>query len=129
MTTQTTVMSPAAEFFRHHDAKDVGYLRSIVADDIVFVDEIARDWLRGRDAFETYLRENLPRVEDMHSVVEGHELHRWGDVEIETFMLRQHYVFDGVAYDIEAPTTEVWRLDGDAWRLALIHSIPLPPKA
>lgn len=128
MSTEVRVVSRAEEFFRHHDAKDVPYLREIVSDDLAFVDEIARDWMRGRAAFEAYLLENLPRVAEMHSMVEGDDVCSWGDVEVETFVLRQHYVLDGVPCDIEAPTTQIWHREGEAWKLALIHSIPLAPK-
>ena len=42
MATEPQVLTRAVEFFRHHDAKDVEYLRSITADDLAFVDEISR---------------------------------------------------------------------------------------
>ena len=127
MSIEVATVTRAEEFFRHHDAKDADYLHATFADDAQAVDEIARSWFRGRAAMDTYLRDNLPRIEDMHSVVEDYAIARWDDVEIETFMLRQHYVFDGAPYDIEAPTTMIWRRDEGAWTLALVHTVPLEP--
>jgi len=51
---------------------------------------------------------------------------RWDEVEVETFLLRQSYMYEGTAVQIEAPTTVMWRREGDAWKIALFHSVPLP---
>ncbi len=128
MSVEVTTVTRAEEFFRHHDAKDVDYLHAAFADDAQAVDEIARSWFRGRAALDKYLADNLPRIEEMHSVIEDHSIARWNDVEVETFMLRQHYAFDGVPYDIEAPTTMIWRREDGAWRLVLVHTVPLGPE-
>ena len=127
MSVEITTLRRAEEFFRHHDLKDIAYLHATFSDEAQGVDEISRSWFRGRAALETYLAENLPRVEDMHSVVESYAVVRWNDTEVETFMLRQHYVFDGAPYDIEAPTTMIWRREDGAWRLALVRTVPLAP--
>ncbi len=120
-------MTRSEEFFRHLDAKDEPYLRASFSDDAQGTDEILRGWMRGRAALEAYFTDNLPRLSEIHSVVEQPEVRRWGEIEMETFVLRQAYVFDGTHYAIEAPTTVVWRQEGDAWKIALFHSIPLPP--
>ena len=120
-------MTRAEDFFRRLDAKDEAFLRATLADDSQGTDEISRGWLRGRAAVEAYFTDNLPRLSEIHSTVEQPEVRRWGEVEVETFMLRQSYVYDGTRYDIEAPTTMIWRREGETWKLALEHSIPLPP--
>ena len=53
----------------------------------------------------------------MHSV-------RWGDVEVETFLLHQAYELDGATCSVVSPTCLVWRRTAEGWRLALIESIP-----
>ena len=120
-------MTRAEEFFHHLDAKDEPYLRAAYADDAQGIDEISRDWLRGRAAVEKYWTDNLPRLSEIHSTIEQSEVRRWDDVEVETFVLQQHYVYDDMVVRIEAPTTIIWRREDDAWRIALFHSIPLPP--
>ena len=120
-------MTRAENFFRHLDAKDEAFLRATFADDSQGTDEISRGWMRGRAAVEAYFTANLPRLSEIHSTVEQPEVRRWGDVEVETFMLRQSYVYDGTRYEIEAPTTMIWRREGETWKLALEHSIPLSP--
>jgi ketosteroid isomerase-like protein len=120
-------MIRAEDFFRRLDAKDEAFLRATFADDSQGTDEISRGWMRGRAAVEAYLTANLPRLSEIHSTVEQPEVRRWGDVEVETFMLRQSYVYDGTRYEIEAPTTMIWRREGETWKLALEHSIPLSP--
>ncbi len=127
MTTMDFVATRASELFRSLDAKDEAALRAMWSDDPQGADEMTRGWLRGRPALEAYITDNLPRMEDIHSTIEDVSVRRWGDVEIETMILRQSYVFDGTRCDIEAPTTLIWRREGDTWRLALVHSMPLPP--
>ena len=120
-------MTRAEDFFRRLDAKDEAFLRATLADDTQGTDEISRGWLRGRAAMEAYFTDNLPRLSEIHSTVDQPEVRRWGDVEVETFVLRQSYIYDGTRYEIEAPTTLIWRREGETWKLALEHSIPLPP--
>jgi ketosteroid isomerase-like protein len=117
----------ASDIFRALDAKDEAALCAAFTDDPQKTDEMMRGWLRGRSALEAYFTENLPRVTDIHSTVDDVQVRRWGDVEVETFVLRQSYVHDGTPYAIEAPGTVIWRRKGDIWKLALVHSIPLSP--
>jgi ketosteroid isomerase-like protein len=121
------VATRAIQFFRLLDAKDETALRAQLSEDPQTTDEITRGWLRGRAALEAYFVENLPRITEIHSLIDEVDVRRWGDVEVETFVLRQGYVYDGTRYDIEAPTTMIWRREGETWKLALMHSIPLPP--
>jgi len=121
------VATRASQFFRLLDAKDETALRAQLSEDPQATDEITRGWLRGRAALAAYFVENLPRITEVNSRINEAEERRWGDVEVDTFVLRQSYVYDGTRYDIEAPTTMIWRREGDTWKLALMHSIPLPP--
>lgn len=120
-------MTRAEDFFRHLDAKDDGFLRATFAEDSQVTDEISRGWLRGRAALEEYFAENLPRITEIHSRIDEAEERRWGDLVVETFVLRQSYIYDGTRSDIEAPTTMIWRRENGTWKLTLMHSIPLPP--
>jgi ketosteroid isomerase-like protein len=117
----------ASAFFRSLDAKDERALRAAFADDSQGVDELTGGWMRGRAALEAYFTDALPRLSEIHSTLEQAEERRWGDVEVETFVLHQSYVFDGTPSQIEAPTTVIWRREDDVWKIALFHSIPLPP--
>lgn len=120
-------MTRAEEFLSHIDAKDEPYLRAAFADDAQGVDEISRGWLRGRAALEKYWTDNLPHLSEIHSIIEQPEVRRWGEVEVETFLMHQSYVFNGTPFAFDYPTTIIWRREGDAWKIALFHSIPLPP--
>lgn len=126
MATDSSAATRTSEFFRVLDAKDEA-LSAMWAADPQAVDEISRGWLRGQGALDAYMRDNLPRMTDIHSTVEGADVRQWGDIEVETFVLRQSYIHDGTRYEIEAPTTMIWSREGETWKLALMHSIPLPP--
>jgi len=62
---------------------------------------------------------------DIRSTIDHVVVHALGDVEVETCVLRQSYVIEGVSCTIEAPTTLIGRREGDGWKLALMYSIPL----
>jgi hypothetical protein len=50
----------------------------------------------------------------------------WGDVGLLTCWLDQAYTLDGEPQQISAPTSVVLRQIDGAWRIALIHTVPLP---
>lgn len=129
MATDVLTTARATEFFQWLDAKDETALRAVIAEDAQGVDELTRGWMRGHSALERYFMDNLPAMAEIHSRLDDLDARRWGDLEVETFMLRQSYVFEGTRYEIEAPTTMIWRLGGDRPKLVLVHSIPLPPRS
>jgi hypothetical protein len=47
------------------------------------------------DRAEAYFTDNLPHLSEIHSRIEQPEVRRWGDVEVETFLLHQGYVCEG----------------------------------
>ena len=114
-----------SEFLRLLDAKDEAGLRAQWVDAPQATDEISRGWLRGRIPLEDYFQDNLPHLSDIHSTVDTLDVRTWGDVEIQTYVLRQTYVFDGTPTLIVAPTTMIWRRVAGSWKVALFHSIPL----
>ena len=113
-----------AEYLRLLDAKDESGIYSLLAEDAQVVDEITRRWVRGRVEIGTALRNLFTRVSDLHSIAEDVHVERWGDIEIETFTLRQVYDLDGATCWVVAPTTIVWRRLDHHWKLALLQSIP-----
>jgi ketosteroid isomerase-like protein len=127
MTTHAPPTLRSAEFFRLLDAGDGPGMLALCADDVQKADESTEGWLRGGAAMTTHLEEGLPLLSECRSVLEDAVLWRDGDVEVETFMLHQSYVYDGTPCAIVAPTTMIWRRDAEAWLLVLIHTVPLPP--
>ena len=76
----------------------------------------------------SYVRQLLEKAQDLHS--EMHDVHevQWGDNGIVTFWLEQDYMFKGEREHVSAPTSYVLRREDGVWKLALGHSIPLPPE-
>ncbi len=95
MLTNDSPATRTAEFFRLLDAKDEAGLRANWVDDPQVIDEITRGWLRGRLVLEAYFHDNLPHLSDIHSTIDDVDVSTWGDVEVQTYMLRQTYVYDG----------------------------------
>ncbi len=124
MPSPTLPLTMGAEYLRLLDAKDEFEIHRLLAEDAQAVDELTRTWVRGRDAVGRALRELFSRVSDVHSTAEDVHVERWGDVEVETFLLRQVYDLDDAPCWVSSPTTLVWRRGDAGWRLALIDSIP-----
>ena len=115
----------ADAWYRALDTKDEVALLQLVDDDVQATDELMCGWVRGRHALEATLLQLFPRVADVHSTIVDHTLRVYDRLEIETFMLRQSYLLDGIEQVIEAPTTIVWHPTPAGWRVALLHSVPL----
>ena len=90
------------------------------------VDEIARRWIRGRDDIAAYFRQLIPTLSDVHSEISDVEKRIWGDTGVVTLWIEQDYTLDGTATHLSAPTTTVLREQAGEWKIALIHSVPLP---
>ena len=126
MAVDTTLDGVAAELLALLDARDFDRLRALLTDDAQGVDEISRGWKRGRQAIESYFSDALSRVSDIHSTFRDSQSRAWGDVGLFTGVLEQTYKLDGEKRKITAPTSLVLvRTDG-AWKVALVHSVPLP---
>jgi ketosteroid isomerase-like protein len=90
------------------------------------VDEISREWLRGRDALERYVRGLVTQVKDVESEI--HDFHEvvMGDIGLATFWLEQDYTLGGERHHISAPSSAVLRREGGEWKIVIFHSIPIP---
>lgn len=112
--------------FTYLDAMDVAGISAMVADEVQEIDEITRGWTRGRAAVETYLAKLADGVQDVRSQISDLHVTGWDETGLVTFVLQQTYQMDGAAQSLSAPTSLVFKREDDAWRLALIHSVPLP---
>ena len=108
------------------DAMDVETLGTMVTDDVQSVDEITRGWTRGRAAVESYLSQLEGSVSDVHSRMSDVHEAVWGDVGLVTFVLDQTYTMDGQQQSISAPTSILFRREPGDWKIALIHTVPIP---
>lgn len=111
------------------DAMDLDGLRAVLADDAQSVDEITRGWVRGRAAIEDYLAQLKDAISDLHSRMSDAHESVWGDVGLVTFVLDQTYEMDGRQQTLSAPTSILFRLHDGDWKIALIHTVPIPEQA
>jgi uncharacterized protein (TIGR02246 family) len=112
------------------DEVDVDTVEALFAADPQGVDELSGGWRRGRLALHDYLATvKTSGMADLHSTVTDLRLDDWGDTALATLVLDQTYTIDGDPRQIHAPTTIVLRREDGAWRIALVHSVPLPEAA
>jgi ketosteroid isomerase-like protein len=119
----------AIDFFAALDAMDADRIMQAVTEDAQSVDEISRRWLRGGGEVANYVRELMATVSDVSTQLRDAEERVWGDTGLLTCWIDQDYTMNGAQQHISAPTTIVFRRDGDAWKMVLFHSIPLPEHA
>jgi ketosteroid isomerase-like protein len=118
-----------AEMYRLLDDLEIGAVAALLTADAQGIDEISRTWVRGRTALEAYLDEIRLVVGDLRSTIRDLEVVAWGDTGAVTFVLEQTYSYDGRRTRITCPTTFVCRREDGRWKIAVMHSMPLPEEA
>jgi ketosteroid isomerase-like protein len=111
------------------DALDMKSVGGMLTDDAQSVDENTRGWTRGRAAIENYLSQLEASASEVHSQMRDVHEAVWGDVGLVTFVLEQTYKMDGQPVNISAPTSIVFRRQNVEWKIALIHTVPIPEQA
>jgi ketosteroid isomerase-like protein len=130
VTDQTTVglESQVKRAFELLDAMDLRGLGALFTDDTQGVDEISGSWERGRAALEAHLALLGETVTDVNSKLSDLHTTTWGEVGLATFVLDQTYQMNGERNSLSAPTTMVFRRQDDGWKVALLHSVPIPER-
>jgi ketosteroid isomerase-like protein len=118
----------ARQYFDFVDRKDAEAMIEGGTEDIQAVDEISRRWMRGIDEVGLYIRETVKMVEDVHTSISNVHETVLGDIGILTCWIDQDYTLEGKGQHVSAPTTLAFRRESGAWKVALFHSIPLPPE-
>lgn len=128
MTDQTMVSleSEVGRVLELLDAMDIRGLGALLTDDAQGVDEITRGWTRGRADLDAYLARLQETVSDVRSRSRDLQTTTWGDVGVATFVLDQTYEMNGERQSLSAPTSMVFRRQGGDWKVALLHSVPIP---
>ncbi len=114
--------------FDNFDSLDFDAIREATTSDALGVDEISRRWLRSQDEIAKYFVDLGQVVSQVKSELNDLHVVTWGDTALVTLWLEQSYVLEGQPQKVSAPTTVALRRQGDSWKIALIHSIPLPPE-
>jgi ketosteroid isomerase-like protein len=104
-------------------------LAGMLTDDAQSVDEITCGWTRGRAAIEGYLSQLEESASDVRSQMSDVQETVWGDVGLVTFVLNQTYKMEDQEQSISAPTSIVFRRQNGDWKVALIHTVPIPEAA
>ena len=118
----------AREMFGALDRGDAEAIIRLGAEEMQEVDEISRRWLRGIDEVGDYMRQLMGMVTGVQSTLGDVHETVWGDTGVVSGWLEQDYTLDGVPQHVSAPTTLLFRQEGDDWKIAVFHSVPLPPE-
>ncbi len=115
--------------FQLLDALDISGLAGLLVDDAQAVDELTGSWMRGREALEAHFARLPEMVGDVRSDLSDLSVTAWGDIGLVTLLLNQTYTADGAVQRISAPTSLIFRRQGENWKLALVHSVPITDAA
>jgi ketosteroid isomerase-like protein len=124
--TASSVEQQARRVFELLDAMDLNSISELLADDAQGIDEISQKWMRGRQTLSDYFDQLKGTVSDVRSRLSDLNAVEWGDVGVVTCLLNQTYTMDGQEENVSAPTSMVFRRDGETWKIALIHTVPFP---
>jgi ketosteroid isomerase-like protein len=108
------------------DSLDMSALAAMFTDDAQGVDEISRGWTRGRAALEAYLAQLKGTVANVRSQLSDFHATTWADTGLVTFVLDQTYSINEQVQRLSAPTSLLFLRQHDGWKVALIHSVPIP---
>ena len=111
------------------DRLDFEAIAARTAEDVQGVDELSRHWMRGRSDLTSYFEQMSPLLSDVSSSVSDIHANTWGDTALVTCWLEQSYKVEGRPDSLSAPTSFVFRREGDQWKVVLIHSVPLADQA
>ncbi len=116
----------ARKLFKHFDRLDFEKLGDMFTDDVQGVDELSRGWIRGKAGLKGYFdRLDEMGVSDIHSTASDFALKHWDDVALVTCMLAQTYAVAGEPVAITAPVSVLFKHTNGAWKIALVHAVPL----
>ena len=124
-----TLAEETHRLFQLLDALDISGLTGLLADDAQAVDELTSSWMRGREALQAHFARLPEMVADVRSQVSDLSATAWGDVGLVTLQLDQTYTVNGEVQKISAPTSLLYRRQGETWKLALVHSVPITAAA
>ena len=115
--------------FDNFDRLDFDAVAATLATDVQGVDELSRRWMRGKGELTSYFEQMRPLLSNIKSSLSDVRAVTWGDAGVVTCWLEQTYNLEGRTDSVSAPTTFVFRREGEQWRVALLHSIPQAEEA
>lgn len=107
---------------------DVARVGALLGPDMQAVDGVMRTWKRGLGEIGAHLATLESSLTDEVSTISGMEIREYGDTAVATYTVAQRYTFAGTRHEDVCPTTMVLRRTDGTWKIALFHSVPVPPE-
>jgi len=111
--------------FEDLDKMDVDKILDSFSQDVQWVDEFTEEWKFGKSNLEAFFSNAANSITNMKSNTSNFRTVVSGDNALVTFMLSQTYTLDGDIIDLIAPTTMAFSKENGAWKVSLLHSVPL----
>jgi hypothetical protein len=92
------------------------------------VDELTRKWLRG-NAMSEYFSRLGPGLSDISSRLADINETSWAEAGVVTCWVEQDYKYEGEPVHLAGPVTVVFHRENGAWRIAVVHAVPMPSSA
>lgn len=127
VTTAVDFKAEVEKLFDRFDRQQFAELTEMFADDAQGVDEISRGWIRGKESMDEYF-ETLKDmgVSNVTSQTRDFDTKQWDDIALVTCVTDQTYEANGEHVAITAPISILFRRHRGAWKIELVHAVPLP---
>lgn len=124
--TAASLEQEAHRVFELVDALDLDGLGAMLTDDAQGVDQISRRWMRGRAALEAYFAQLKDMGFDSQSQLTDFRATTWDEVGLVTGVLDRTFKITDQHERSSAPASMIFRYQDGSWKLALIHTVPIP---
>ena len=114
------------ELFGAFERQEFDTVLQMVTADVQGVDELSRRWLRDEAEIGAYFKQLEGSVSEISSTLSDLREDDWGETGVVTAWLEQDYTLNGDPQHVSAPSTFVLRRVQGEWKIALIHTVPLP---
>jgi ketosteroid isomerase-like protein len=124
--TAASLEQEAHRFFELVDALDLDGIGAMLTDDAQGVGQISRRWIRGRAALDAYFAQLKDMGFDLQSQLSDLHASTWDEVGLVTCVLDRTFKITGQHERSSAPASMIFRHQDGSWKLALIHTVPIP---
>ncbi|HLC06356.1 MAG TPA: nuclear transport factor 2 family protein [Anaerolineales bacterium] len=112
-------------FFRYFDQQDYATVLKMVDANAEGSDEITRKWIRGKKAFEAYIKRVGPEISNIKTRLSNIQTRRAGNVGLATYNAVQFYTLSGERHDLKFVASTVFLKRGKNWKMTMIHMTPV----
>ena len=120
-----TIEATLRTFFKTFDRLDFKSAMKMVDAAAEGSDELTKKWIRGKRAFEAYMKRVGPEIQSIVSRFSSVRTRRLGRVGLATYNMKQSYTLSGKRHTYDFVGSAVFVKRGADWKVTLVHLTPV----